>query len=131
MNDTVFEKIIKGEIPCTKIYEDDDFFSILDINPVSKGHTLILTKKSYPWIQDVPDEIIGKIFIKTKYIISSLKKATYCDYVKVLVEGIQVPHFHIHLIPSNYDHPNAKWDHAIYEDGEKEIFAEKIKSFLL
>lgn len=129
-NDTVFGKIIRGEIPATKVYEDEQFLAFLDINPVTKGHTLLLPKERFIWIQDVPDEILGAIFIKVKELISAIKNATGCDLVEVLVEGKDVPHFHIHLIPEFLDHKNATWQHVVYEESEKESFAENIKSAL-
>lgn len=129
-NNTVFGKIIRGEIPATKVYEDERFLAFLDINPVAKGHTLLLPKKHFVWIQDVPDDIISEIFIKAKDIIFALKKSTDCDYVQVFIEGIQVPHFHIHLIPSRHSEENAKWKHIAYENGEINTLAEKIKNNL-
>ena len=129
-NNTVFGKIIRGEIPATKVYEDEKFLAFLDINPVTKGHTLLLPKKHFVWMQDVPNDIISEIFIKAKDIIFALKKSTSCDYVQVVIEGIQVPHFHIHLIPSMHSEENAKWKHIAYENGEINTWAEKIKNNL-
>lgn len=130
MNDTVFGKIIGGEIPCTKIYEDDQFLAFLDINPVQKGHTLLLPKEPYTWMEHVPNELLAQSFILAKKIMVALKQSLGCDYVHVVVEGIQVPHFHIHLIPSMLIQENADWHHTSYAEGEKESFAEKIKSSL-
>lgn len=99
MNDTVFGKIIRGEIPCTKVYEDDLFLAFLDINPVTKGHTLLIPKDHYVWIHETPDDILAKIFVKTKELIIKIRQGLRCDYVQVGVVGNEVPHFHIHLIP--------------------------------
>ena len=129
-NDTVFGKIIRGEIPATKIYEDDKFLALLDINPVTKGHALLLPKERYVWIQDVPNDLLGEIFIKSKELIKAIKESTGCDLVQVVVEGKDVPHFHIHLIPAMADHKTATWEHSKYEEGERELIAEKIKSSL-
>ncbi len=129
-NDTIFGKIIRGEIPATKVYEDDKFLVFLDINPVRKGHILLMPKEHYKWIQDVPNVLLSESFVKAKELILAIKNATSCDYVHVVVEGIQVPHFHIHLIPSMKDHENAKWEHVKYEEGEAKTFAEKIKNSL-
>ncbi len=129
-NDTVFGKIIRGEIPATKIYEDEKFLAFLDIDPVCKGHVLLLPKEHFTWIQEVPNELLSEIFIKTKELILAIKKALSCDYVQVVIEGIQVPHFHIHLIPSTKGQENAKWKHTKYEEGEINSFAEKIRSAL-
>ncbi len=99
MNNCIFCKIIKGEIPSNKIYEDEKFLAFLDINPESKGHTLLIPKDHYEWIQDTPDELISEIFVVAKKIIKDLIKETDCQFVKVKVIGKDVPHFHIHLIP--------------------------------
>ena len=128
--DTIFTKIIKGEIPATKLYEDDDFLAILDINPVRKGHTLLITKEPFVWIQDVPDQLLAKAFVFSKKMIRALKEQTECDYVQVVVEGVEVPHFHIHLIPSILEQKNAAWNHVSYEEGEDVQLAEKIRSSL-
>jgi histidine triad (HIT) family protein len=130
MNDTVFGKIIRGEIPATKVYEDEMFIAFLDINPVAKGHTLLLPKERYVWIQDVPNDLLGNIFIKAKELISAIKKGTECDFVEVIVQGKDVPHFHIHLIPAMLDHKSASWEHVSYDEGEATVFAEKIKKGL-
>ncbi len=123
---TIFKKIIDKEIPADIVYEDELFIAILDINPVTKGHSLLIPKEQYVWIQDLPDELLGKTFIKAKSLIQILKQATSCDYVQVVVEGIAVPHFHIHLIPSWLGNENATWKHVQYENEEKEILKEKI-----
>ncbi|MEK7228349.1 MAG: HIT family protein [Patescibacteria group bacterium] len=127
MNDTIFGKIIRGEIPATKVYEDDQFLAFLDINPVTKGHTLLIPKEYYVWIQDLPNELLAAAFIKAKELIVAIKKATGCELVEIVIEGKQVPHFHISLIPSYMDRSNSKWEHVKYEEGESDIFAEKIK----
>ena len=99
MNDTIFGKIIRKEIPATIVYEDEQFLAFLDINPVAKGHTLLIPKARYTWIYDAPDEVVGEIFVKAKEIINAMRKGLPCDYVQVGVVGNEVPHFHIHLIP--------------------------------
>jgi histidine triad (HIT) family protein len=99
MNDCIFCKIAKKEIPSSKIYEDDNFLVFLDIQPVSDGHLLIIPKKHVEWMQDVDDETIAGIFKLTKKIMLAVKKGIGCDYVQVSVVGKDVPHFHVHLIP--------------------------------
>jgi histidine triad (HIT) family protein len=129
-NNTIFGKIIRGEIPCTKVYEDENFIAFLDINPVSKGHTLLMPKEHFVWIQDVPDKLLGDTFIKVKELILAIKTSLGCDFVQVLVEGKDVPHFHVHLIPGYLDRKSATWEHVAYEDGERAAVAEKIRSNL-
>ncbi len=130
MNDTVFGKIIRGEIPATKVYEDETCLAFLDINPVSKGHTLLIPKEHVVWFQDASDELISYLFVQAKKIAKAMKDALSCDYVQVVVEGKDVPHFHIHLIPSWFEKKVVHWEHVAYSDGEKEVFAEKIKEGL-
>lgn len=133
MEKTVFEKIIDGEIPCTKVYEDEQFFAFLDINPVTKGHTLLIPKQKYTWIHDTPDAVVGDIFIKAKELIMAMRKGIPCDYVQIGVVGNEVPHFHIHLIPRTLDEnvQQTSRPHIPYEDVvEKDSFAEKIRSSL-
>lgn len=125
-NDTIFGKIIRGEIPAKKVYEDDQCLAFLDINPVSKGHTLLIPKKHYVWMQDADNEDIAYIFTKAKEIMSSIKKSIGCDFVQLVVEGKDVPHFHIHLIPGYFDHKSATWEHVKYDDGEMDEFVKKL-----
>lgn len=131
MEKTVFQKIIDREIPATIVYEDDQFLAFLDINPVTKGHTLLIPKEHSVWMQDTNDETLASIFVKAKYLMRALQKAFACDFVEVLVEGKDVPHFHIHLIPSFFETKNADWVHTTYENGEAAQYAEKIKQALV
>ncbi len=125
MNDTIFGKIIRKEIPATIIYEDEQFLSFMDINPASKGHILLIPKEQYTWMQDAPDELIRAIFIKAKELMIALKKALDADYVQVSVVGNEVPHFHIHLIPRMLGE-NIHGPHLTYGEGEMQAIAERI-----
>jgi histidine triad (HIT) family protein len=125
MNDTIFGKIIRGEIPAAKVYDDEQFLAFLDINPLSKGHALLVPKMQYRWMQDVPDELIETIFIRAKELMIVLKNALDCDYVQLMVVGNEVPHFHIHLIPRMLD-DNIHGSHVTYEEGELNAVAQKI-----
>lgn len=132
MSETIFTKIIRREIPATIVYEDEESLAFMDISPVAKGHTLLITKHPYEWMQDVPDELLGKMFTKTKKIMLAMKAGLGCDYVQIGVAGDEVPHFHIHLIPR---HRGAKifGDHrpeAEYAYGEMQTLADNIKSAL-
>jgi histidine triad (HIT) family protein len=130
MNNTVFGKIIRGEIPATKVYENDSCLAFLDINPHSKGHTLLIPKEHFVWMQEVPDELLSSLFIQTKKIMIALKEALSCDFVEVQVLGIDVPHFHIHLIPRKLSDDPHTHTHVFYDEGEMETIAEKIKILL-
>lgn len=129
-NDCIFCKIIKYEIPSTKVYEDDKFLAFMDIQPVSDGHLLIIPKEHIEWMQDVDDETISEIFKLSKKLMISLKKGIECDYVQVSVVGKDVPHFHIHLMPRYLNDGLAGYQTKTYEDGEMQKIAEKIISKL-
>ena len=128
---TLFQKIIDREIPADIVYEDDICIAFMDINPVQKGHVLLVTKEPFEWIHDVPDALLGEIFVRAKKIMTALKESLKCDFVHVVIEGVEVPHFHVHLIPSTIGIKNAQWHHTLYEEGEQKAHAEKIKMVLL
>ena len=96
---TIFSRIIHGEIPCYKIAENDKFFAFLDINPVSKGHTLVVPKKEVDYIFTLDDEELGEMMVFAKKVSAAIKKAMPCKRIGVAVIGLEVPHAHIHLIP--------------------------------
>ena len=96
---SIFTKIIKGEIPAYKIYEDDKFLAFLDINPVAEGHTLVVPKQEIDYLFDIDDNLLAEMIVFAKKIAIAQKKAIECKRVGVLVVGTEVPHAHIHLIP--------------------------------
>ncbi len=96
---TIFSRIIKGEIPCYKIAEDDRFFAFMDINPVSKGHTLVVPKKEVDYIFSLGDEELGDMMVFAKKVAAAIEKAMPCKRIGIAVIGLEVPHAHIHLIP--------------------------------
>ena len=101
---TIFTRIINGEIPSYKIAENDKFYAFLDINPLQKGHTLIVPKLSEPeanYIFDLEDDILSEMLVFSKQIAHGIKGATNCKRVGVAVIGLEVPHVHMHLIPIN------------------------------
>ena len=130
MEKTIFQKIIDREIPADIVYEDDKVIAFMDVHPVSKGHLLLITKIPYPWMQDVPDETLGYTFVKAKVLMDGMKKALECDYVQLSVVGKDVPHFHIHLMPRFLNDSLHGWPTVQYEESEKGVYAEKIKSSL-
>lgn len=129
MNDTIFGKIIRKEIPATIIYEDEQFLSFIDISPAAKGHILLIPKVQYAWMQDAPDQLIQDIFTKAKSLMIVLKNAITADYIQLSIVGNEVPHFHIHLIPRKHGE-NINGPHVMYEEGEMQEIAEKIISQL-
>lgn len=101
---TIFSKIINGEIPSYKVAENDKFYAFLDINPLQKGHTLIVPKLPEPeadYIFDLEDEILSEMLVFSKNVAKGIKEATDCKRVGVAVIGLEVPHVHMHLIPIN------------------------------
>lgn len=126
MENCIFCKIVNKEIPCTSVYENDNFLALLDINPVSNGHLLIIPKKHIVWMQDADDEIISEIFKLTKKLMLAVKNGIGCDYVQISVGGTDVPHFHVHLIPRYLDDGFSKFPTKQYKKGEKEEVAKKI-----
>ena len=96
---TIFSRIIAGEIPCYKIAENDRFFAFLDINPLVKGHTLVVPKQEVDYIFDLSDEDLAAMHIFAKKIARAIEKAFPCKKVGEAVIGLEVPHAHIHLIP--------------------------------
>ena len=126
MNDCIFCKIVKKEIPCTKIYENEDFLCFIDIQPLSLGHTLVIPKKHLAWMQEADDETVASIFKLSKKLMLAIKKALGCDYVQLSVIGKDVQHFHIHLIPRNLEDDLHKFEIKKYKEGEKEETAKKL-----
>lgn len=96
---TIFSKIIAGEIPCYKVAENELFFAFLDINPLVKGHTLVVPKQEVDYIYDLSDEDLAAMHVFAKKIALAIQKAFPCKKVGEAVIGLEVPHAHIHLIP--------------------------------
>lgn len=110
MDNCIFCKIVSGQIPAYKTYEDEACMAFLDIQPVSMGHMLLIPKSHYEWIQDTPDDILTHIILKSKNLINKIKTSLPSDYVQVSVVGKDVPHFHVHLIPRNFDDGLVGWN---------------------
>ena len=98
---SIFTKIIAGEIPSYKIAENDMFFAFLDIYPVQKGHTLVIPKIEVDKIFDVPDAYLAALLVFAKPIAKAIEKCFECNRVNILTVGLEVPHAHVHLIPTN------------------------------
>ena len=101
MSDSIFTKIIRGDIPSYKILENENFISFLDINPIKEGHTLVVPKLQVDYIYDLPNDIFTGLFNFSKIVAQKLKRAIECDRIGISVVGLEVPHAHIHLIPIN------------------------------
>jgi histidine triad (HIT) family protein len=98
---SIFTRIVKGEIPSYKIAENKDFFAFLDINPLTKGHTLVIPKKEVDYIFDVEDTLYKELFTFAKKVGKAIETVVPCKRMGMIVFGLDVPHAHIHLIPIN------------------------------
>ena len=98
---SIFTRIIRGEIPSYKVAEDDKYFAFLDINPLAKGHTLVIPKTEVDYLFDLDDETLSGLTLFAKRIAQKIKDYTHCKKVAMVVLGLEVPHAHIHLIPMN------------------------------
>ncbi len=107
---TIFTKIIKGEIPCYKIAEDDAHFAFLDINPNAKGHTLCVPKKEIDHVLDLDEAAYLDLMIFSRKIARAINAAIPCERVGFSIVGLEVPHVHVHLIPL-HGHHNATFQH--------------------
>jgi histidine triad (HIT) family protein len=96
---SIFTKIVQGEIPSYKVAENDSFYAFLDINPLSKGHTLVIPKKEVDYIYDLENDLLAELHLFAKKVAQSIEKVIDCKRVGVVVYGLDVPHAHIHLIP--------------------------------
>jgi len=126
---SIFTKIIKGEIPSYKIAEDENFYAFLDINPLKKGHTLVVPKKEIDYYFDLDDETLSGLMVFAKRIAGAIEKAIDCKRVGVVVLGMEVPHAHVHLIPLDketdacFSQPKLK-----LSDEEFQSIAKKIRN---
>ena len=128
MEDSLFTKIIKGEIPCHKIYEDDQTFAFLDIHPKTPGHTLVIPKKQVEFVWDLEDEDYQAVMATAKRVARRIKEVLGSSYVGELILGTDVPHAHVHVYPFETieesrrtpDH-NAEPDHAALAEIAKKL----------
>lgn len=98
---TIFSKIIAGEIPCHKVAENQDFLAFLDIQPLTRGHVLVIPKIEVDYIFDMEDDLLAEMIIFSKEVARKIKQVFPCKKVGVTVIGLEVPHAHIHLMPMN------------------------------
>lgn len=128
MNDSIFTKIIKGEIPSHKIYEDSRTFAFLDIHPKQPGHTLVIPKKQIEFVWDLDDEDYAALMITIKKVAERLRAVLARPYVGMLVVGIDVPHAHVHVYPFSTTEQSqfvpdqsAEPDHALLAEMAKKL----------
>ncbi|NNF02521.1 MAG: HIT family protein [Bacteroidia bacterium] len=129
---SIFSRIVSGEIPSYKIAEDDKHFAFLDINPLAKGHTLVIPKNEVDYIFDLNDQDYVELMTFSKRVAKALRKVMPCERIGMTVIGLEVPHAHVHLIPingvgdMNFERPKLTFP----EDEMKEIAEKVSKEFV-
>jgi histidine triad (HIT) family protein len=124
---TIFTKIINGEITSYKIAENDRFYAFLDINPLAKGHTLVIPKSEIDYIFDLDDETTAGLFVFAKKVAKGIKAVVDCKKIGITVLGLEVPHAHVHLVPINgiydidFSKPKLKFSDEEFKSLTKEI----------
>ena len=133
MNNCLFCKIVSGEIPCNKIYEDKNFLAFLDINPVNKGHTLVIPKKHSKNILDIEEETLKNLMVVVQKLSKQIKTALKSDGINIIINnepiaGQVIFHTHVHIIP-RFDGDNIKhWPSKKYTGKELLVIAKEIKN---
>jgi histidine triad (HIT) family protein len=129
---SIFTKIIKGEIPCYKVAEDDNYFAFLDINPLNEGHTLVVTKQETDYIFDLDESSLSGLVLFSKKVARAIEKAVPCKRIGVASIGLEVPHVHIHLVPMNtMDDINFKRPKLKFTPEEFRAIAAKISKGII
>ncbi len=124
---SIFSKIVNGEIPSYKVAEDENFLAFLDVNPLVKGHVLVIPKQEVDYIFDVEDDLFAGLNLFAKKVAIKMKRVLPCERIGVTVIGLEVPHAHIHLIPINsvadmdFSKPKKKFDSLELENIAKSI----------
>lgn len=134
-NECIFCKIIKNEIPSAKVVEDEKLVAFLDINPVNKGHALVVPKEHQETLLDIPENTLKEIMVAAKKIGKSMRKALKADGFNVSMNnftaaGQEVMHAHIHIIPRFENDGLPPWPHKKYDEGEMDKVREAITTFL-
>jgi histidine triad (HIT) family protein len=133
--DCIFCKIVKGEIPCTKLFENKDAMAFLDIMPVNKGHALVIPKNHFENIEDMPEEVLSEVMKAVKKVAPAVRKGVQAEGFNVqmnngAVAGQVVFHAHLHIVP-RFDNDGLKlWSGKKYKDGDQEDTRKRIVHFL-
>lgn len=136
MQPCLFCKIIAGEIPSTKVYEDENVLAILDINPVNIGHTLVIPKAHFENLYTIPDDLLSAMMLAVQKLAVAIKRAEAADGINIAMNneraaGQLIDHAHIHIIPRHTDDGFTHWKSKRgYEPGETDMVSKKIKSGL-
>jgi len=124
---TIFSRIINGEIPSYKVAESSKFYAFLDINPLTKGHTLVVPKLEMDYLFDLDDDTLAEMMVFAKQVATHIKSGVECNRVAVAVIGLEVPHAHLHLIPItteadfNFRNPKLSLSEAEFRDIQRRI----------
>ena len=124
---TIFTRIIKGEIPCYKVAEDDHYFAFLDINPLRAGHTLVVPKTEVDYVFNLSDDQLSGLILFSKKVAKAIKEVFPCNRIGVAILGLDVPHAHIHLVPLdtmediNFKKPKLKFTPEEFKEIAKKI----------
>lgn len=127
---SIFTKIAAGEIPSYKCAENDKFYAFLDINPLVKGHTLVIPRREVDYIFDLTDKELAEMTVFAKHVAGAIKRAFPCKKVGMAVLGLEVPHAHIHLVPMNsekdmlFSNPKLRLSEDEFRDIASKIRAE-------
>ncbi|HSX36705.1 MAG TPA: HIT domain-containing protein [Patescibacteria group bacterium] len=131
MQDSIFTKIVKGEIPCHKVYEDDTTLAFLDIHPVQPGHTLVIPKQQVEFVWDLPGPLYQQVMAATQKVAKRLREVLGTRYVGERIVGVDVPHAHVQLIPFNsveefkgHQDMSTEPDHAALAEMAKKLYFE-------
>ena len=129
--DCIFCKIIKGEIPCYKVYEDEDTLAFLDIQPVNPGHTLVVPKQHFQNLEAIPEDLLAKVMVTVKKVAKTIKDNIAPGYNiqenNDPIAGQVIPHIHWHIIPRQEGDGLRLWSQRNYNDGEAEETLKKMK----
>ena len=98
---SIFSRIVAGEIPCYKVAEDENYLAFLDINPLQKGHVLVIPKQETDYIFDLEEAVLSGLFVFAQKVAKAIKATIPCERIGVTVIGLEVPHAHVYLIPIN------------------------------
>jgi len=134
--DCLFCKIVAGEIPCAKVFEDEKYLAFLDIGPVNPGHTLVIPKEHYDDLLKTPDALLDNMLGVTKKVAKAVLKAVNSEGFNVGINtgqgaGQLVPHFHIHIMPRFPEDGHHLWKQGNYKEGEMQKVANKIRQNLI
>lgn len=128
---SIFTKIVNGEIPSYKIYEDESYLAFLDVFPLVEGHTLVIPKKEIDYIFDLDNDLLAGLTLVSKKVAKAIAKAIPCNRIGTAVVGLEVPHAHMHLIPINkMDDMNFNNAKLQFTKEEFTTTAEKIRQFI-